>query len=114
MSELSHYQILDDLYNVISKRKGCNPKSSYTAKMFKKGRKKITQKFGEESVELIIEAIADDKKEAISESADVMFHFLLLLADMDIKPKEVMSELEKRLGISGIEEKKNRESKNND
>lgn len=109
MSDLSKYQILDDLYKIISARKGCNPKSSYTAKLFKKGRHKIAQKLGEESVELVIEAIADQKKEAIGESADVLFHMLMLFADMNITPQEVMDELQKRLGVSGIEEKRKRE-----
>lgn len=108
MSDLSHYKILDDLYRIIEKRRGCSAKSSYSAKLFKKGRYKIAQKLGEEAVELVIEAVADNKKNAIDESADLIFHILMLFVDMGIKPDDVMKELEKRLGISGIEEKNNR------
>ena len=71
MSDLSHYQILDDLYKIICARKGCSAKSSYCAKLFKKGRNKIAQKLGEEAVELVIEAVADNKKEAKWELYDM-------------------------------------------
>ena len=105
---MKDYAILEELFELIKSRKGADPEKSYVAKMFGKGRLKIAQKLGEESVETVIEAVADNKKLAIDESADLLFHLLILWADMGIKPEKVMKELEKRKGKSGIEEKKSR------
>ncbi len=101
--------ILKKLEQVIETRKGGDANKSYVAKLFSRGRKKITQKVGEEAVELCIAATQGDKNEAISESADLLFHMLVLWADMGIKPKDVFGELAKREGISGIDEKNARE-----
>ena len=105
---MSKKHTLEKLYETVLSRKGTDPKKSYSAKLFKRGRKKIAQKLGEEAAELIIEAIDDKKKLATSESADLLFHIIMLWADMGIKPKDVMKELEDRMGVSGIEEKENR------
>lgn len=99
---------LEKLYEVIQQRSKADPDKSYVAKLFKKGRKKIAQKIGEEAAELIIEAIDDKKKLTISESADLLFHILVLWAEMGISPEKVMEELQSREGVSGIDEKKNR------
>ena len=99
---------IDELFEIIKRRKSANPEKSYAAKLFSKGRHKIAQKLGEEAVETVIEAVADNKKKTIEESADLLFHLLVLWADMDIKPEKVYKELEKRNGKSGIEEKKSR------
>jgi phosphoribosyl-ATP pyrophosphohydrolase len=108
---MSEFKTLDELFDTIKSKRTANPEKSYCAKLFKKGRHKITQKLGEEAVETIIEAVANNKKETIEESADLLFHLLVLWADMGIKPEKVMYELEKRKDISGIEEKKLRKDK---
>lgn len=101
---------LDKLAEVIAERKDADPESSYVAKLFKKGRKKIAQKVGEEGVELSLAAVADDREEAISESADLLFHMMVLWNHMDISADDVTGELARREGISGIDEKKGRSS----
>lgn len=105
---MSEFKILDELFKVINSRKNADPETSYVAKLFSRGRGKIAQKLGEEAVETVIEAVSDNKKETICESADLLFHLLVLWSDMGIKPEKVMQELEKRVGTSGIEEKKAR------
>ena len=101
-------EILDKLVAVIESRKNGAAENSYVASLFSKGRKKIAQKVGEEAVELCIAAAHNDREEAVSESADLLFHMLVLWSDMGIKPDEVYSELMRREGISGIDEKKAR------
>ncbi len=96
---------LENLYAVVLERRKANPDESYVAKRFKQGTAKIAQKFGEEAVETVIAAMQKDKKEVVSESADMIFHWLLLLADIGVKPQDVMAELEHRTGISGLDEK---------
>ena len=106
---MSQFKILDEVFETIkSRQKDGDITSSYTAKLFSKGRAKIAQKLGEEAVETVIDAVADNKKGAISESADLLYHLCVLWADMGIDPDSVMRELKNRKGISGIEEKKNR------
>ncbi len=100
--------ILEKLEAVIESRKYGDIEKSYVAKLFGKGRKKITQKVGEEAVELCIAASHHDRDEAILESADLIFHMLVLWSDMDIKLEEVLDVLVEREGLSGIEEKKSR------
>lgn len=101
-------RILDALADVIESRKGGDVTKSYVAKLFGKGRKKIAQKVGEEAVELCIAAAYNDREEAISESADLLFHMMVLWSDMGIKPEDVYAELATREGLSGIDEKKSR------
>ena len=102
---------LTELYKIIKKRRKSDPKSSYVAKLFHKGRGKISQKVGEEAVEVVIEAISGKRKGVIAESADLMFHLLVLWAEMGVSPKDVVEELVKRKGTSGLEEKENRKDK---
>lgn len=102
--------ILDRIYAVIESRKGAEPDSSYVAKMFGRGKRKIAQKVGEESAELIIAAVSEKKKDVVAESADVLFHMMVLWAKLGIDPERVWKELEKREGVSGIEEKASRKS----
>ncbi len=99
---------INELFNVIKSRKGADPEVSYTAKLFSRGRDKIAQKLGEEAAEVIIEAVQDKRKKTISESADLLYHLLVLWADMGIEPREVLEELSGRKGMSGIEEKEKR------
>jgi phosphoribosyl-ATP pyrophosphohydrolase len=106
---MSQFKILDSIFATIKERQNSGDvESSYTAKLFARGRGKIAQKLGEEAVETVIDAVQDNKKGVISESADLLFHLLVLWADMGIEPARVMEELQGRKGISGIEEKKGR------
>jgi phosphoribosyl-ATP pyrophosphohydrolase len=88
---------LDDLYTVIASRKGGNPEESYTASLFDKGIAKIAQKVGEEAVETLIDGVSGPKERVISESADLLYHLLVLWAAREIKPDEVWAELDKRV-----------------
>jgi phosphoribosyl-ATP pyrophosphohydrolase len=88
---------LDDLYTVIASRKGGNPEESYTASLFDKGIAKIAQKVGEEAVETVIDGVSGPKERVISESADLLYHLLVLWAARDIKPDEIWAELGKRV-----------------
>jgi phosphoribosyl-ATP pyrophosphohydrolase len=99
---------LDRLYRVIESRRGASPETSHTAKLFSKGTDKIAQKLGEEAVETVIEAIRGKPKKLIAESADLLYHLLVLWADRGVMPAEVWAELRRREGLSGINEKNGR------
>jgi len=88
---------LEDLYTVIASRKGGNPEESYTASLFDKGITKIAQKVGEEAVETVIDGVSGPKERVISESADLLYHLLVLWAARDVKPDEVWAELGNRV-----------------
>lgn len=100
--------ILDRLFETIATRKTADPTVSYTAKLFSRGRARIAQKVGEEAVETVIAAAANDTAHIITESADLLYHLLVLWADADIRPEQVWQTLESREGISGIAEKNSR------
>lgn len=100
--------ILQSLYETILSRKGGDPKSSYVASLYHKGTAKIAQKVGEEAVETAIEAIQGDKEKLKQESADLLFHLMVLWADQGITPDEILEVLEGRMGTSGVDEKANR------
>jgi phosphoribosyl-ATP pyrophosphohydrolase len=104
-------ETLDTLHTLIKTRKGGDVKKSYVAGMLKKGTKKIAQKVGEEAAETVIAAVSEGKKELIGESADLLFHLSVLWVDRGIKPQDVMDELDKRMGISGLDEKAARQAK---
>jgi len=97
--------VLEQLYQVILSRRGADPAQSNTAKLFAKGKKKIAQKLGEEAVETLIEGVKGDKDGVVAESADLLYHLLVLWAALDVKPEEVWDALRAREGISGIAEK---------
>ena len=100
-------KILDRLYEVIESRKQADPDESYTAKLYSRGTAKIAQKLGEEAVETVIEAVRGDKKALTEESADLLYHLLVLWADSKVKPCDVWGTLEMRFGTGGgIDEKK--------
>lgn len=101
-------EVLERLFATIESRKGASPDSSYTAKLFAKGRGKIAQKLGEEAVETVIEAMGDDPEKIASESADLLYHLLVLWADCDLPPARVFEKLAAREGVSGIAEKASR------
>jgi phosphoribosyl-ATP pyrophosphohydrolase len=96
---------LTRLETTIASRKGADPASSYVASLFAKGRPKIARKFGEEAVEAIVAALAEDKAALTDEAADTIFHLLVLLADAGIPLSDVLAELERREGVSGHDEK---------
>ncbi len=106
--------ILDRLYKIIESRRGGDPTVSHTAKLFQKGTRKIAQKVGEEAVETVIEAVRGKRDRLIGESADLMYHLLVLWADAKIQPGEIWEELAKREGVSGIAEKRAREKDKDD
>jgi len=100
---------LDDLATLIASRKGVDPETSWTAKLFAKGPEKCAEKFGEEAIEAIIEAVKGDKEKLTSEAADVIYHLLVMLAACDVSLNDVVAELARRQGTSGITEKANRD-----
>ena len=100
---------LDDLATLIASRKGADPETSWTAKLFAKGPEKCAEKFGEEAIEAIIEAVKGDKEKLTSEAADVIYHLLVMLAARDVSLEDVVAELARRQGMSGITEKANRD-----
>ncbi len=99
---------LDDLATLIASRKGADPDSSWTARLLSQGPEKCAEKFGEEAIEAIIEAVKGDKARLTSEAADVLYHLLVMLTARDVTLNDVMAELEKRQSQSGIAEKASR------
>lgn len=99
---------LDDLYRTILARKGAAPDSSWTAQLLAKGPEKCAEKFGEEAIEAIIEAVKGDRERLTSEAADVLYHLLVMLAARDVPLSEVMDELARRQSQSGLAEKASR------
>jgi phosphoribosyl-ATP pyrophosphohydrolase len=102
-------ETLNRLEQIISERRIGDPALSYVAKLTQAGRAKIAQKVGEEAVETVIAAVAGDRDGVISESADLLFHLAVLLADMGVTFADIMAELDRRDGVSGIAEKAGRE-----
>ncbi len=99
---------LGRLWRVIDARRGADPKTSYTARLFSRGRTKIAQKLGEEAVEAVIEGIKGDSAKLVGESADLLYHLLVLWADVGVLPADVAAELTRREGTSGLDEKRSR------
>jgi phosphoribosyl-ATP pyrophosphohydrolase len=100
--------VLSRLYATIAARKTADPGSSYTAKLLHQGRAAIAKKMGEEAVETAIAAVARDSDAVVSESADLIYHLLVLWADCGIEPDEVWGKLASREGTSGLTEKASR------
>jgi phosphoribosyl-ATP pyrophosphohydrolase len=103
--------VLDRLYAVIDSRRGADPDTSYTARLFSRGRQQIAKKLGEEAVETVIEGIRGDRPKLVGESADMLYHLLTLWAANRVKPQSVWSELARREGLSGLAEKAARKHK---
>ena len=101
---------LDRLFAVINARKSADPETSYTAKLLAKGKLKCAKKLGEEAVETSIAAVAEDKRALVNESADLLYHLMVLWTACGIEPGDVYAELEARSGISGLTEKASRQS----
>ncbi len=102
-------EILERLYATIESRKGADPQTSWTAKLFSQGRNAIVQKVGEEAVEVNIAALTEGEDALASESADLLYHLLVLWADAGVKPQDVWAKLAAREGTSGIAEKNARD-----
>ncbi|MGO4915712.1 phosphoribosyl-ATP diphosphatase [Pseudogemmobacter sp. W21_MBD1_M6] len=96
---------LEDLAATIADRKAAAPDSSWTAKLLSKGPEKCAEKFGEEAIEAIIAAVKNDRENLTNEAADVLYHLLVMLAARDVPLSDVMAELARRQGTSGIAEK---------
>jgi len=107
-----HDDIIQSLYKVILERKAKPSENSYTASLMAKGIDKILKKVGEEAAELIIAGKGGERQEIVHETADLIFHTLVLLGFHDIEPEEIYAELRRRFGVSGHDEKSSREKQN--
>lgn len=96
------------LANELAARRSASPETSYTAKLLSQGVEKCAKKFGEEAVELALASVLRDKSHTTAEAADVLYHLLVLLVASDVKLSDVMGELARRKGVSGIAEKASR------
>ena len=94
--------ILEQMFAVIAERKTADPESSYTARLYAKGIKKIAQKLGEEAVETVVAAVAESNERLVRESADLLYHLLVLWSAKEIEPGAVWAELDRRFGTSGL------------
>ena len=100
--------VLDRLWCVVMSRRSADPAISHSARLLSRGTAKVAQKFGEEAVECLIEAVAGNHDAVVGESADVLYHLIVLWVACGIRPDEVWGELKRREGISGIAEKASR------
>jgi phosphoribosyl-ATP pyrophosphohydrolase len=96
---------LERLAATIDARAGADPEASWTAKLLARGPEKCAEKFGEEAVEAVIEAVRGDRARLTAEAADVLYHLLVMLRARDVSLADVMAELERREGRSGLDEK---------
>jgi len=103
--------VLTKLAEVLEERKQAAPDSSYVAKLYDKGLDSILKKIGEEATETVMAAKDGDAEQIIYETADLWFHTLVLLAHQGLKPDDVLNELDRRFGLSGLEEKASRTEK---
>jgi phosphoribosyl-ATP pyrophosphohydrolase len=111
VTDKNQFKKLEDLWNTIEDRIiNSSPKNSYVSYLVSKGIKECAKKVGEEAVETSLAALSRNKEDAIKESADLLFHLLVLWKASGLKPEEIMNELKKRESISGLTEKQNRNS----
>lgn len=101
-------EVLERLFATIDGRRGADADSSYTARLFAAGRAKIAAKVGEEAAETVIAGVSESPERLTSESADLVYHLMVLWADAGVTPADVFDELERREGTSGIVEKESR------
>lgn len=101
-------EVLDRLHAVVLSRKEADPAISHSARLLARGQSKVAQKFGEEAVECLIEAVLGNKEALVGESADVLYHLLVLWVSAGVEPAEVWAELQRREGMSGLIEKASR------
>ncbi len=100
--------VLTELAQTLENRKNADPDSSYVASLYDKGLDEILKKIGEEATEVVIAAKSGEKTAIINETADLWFHTLVMLAQQGLGPDDILSELDRRFGLSGLEEKANR------
>ncbi len=100
--------VMDRLWSVVMSRRTADPATSHSARLLSRGTAKVAQKLGEEAVECVIEAVLGNKDAVIAESADVLYHLVVLWVASDVSPQEVWAELQRREGISGVAEKASR------
>jgi len=103
--------ILNQLAEVLESRKGASPDSSYVAKLYDKGLDAILKKIGEEATETVMAAKDGNREQIVYETADLWFHTMVLLAQQGLGPDDVINELGRRFGVSGLEEKASRGEK---
>ncbi|QBQ53740.1 phosphoribosyl-ATP diphosphatase [Nitrosococcus wardiae] len=106
--------IFERLATVFEERKNADPEHSYVANLYQAGQDKILKKLGEEAIETILAAKSKQQDAIIHETADLWFHSLVMLADCGLRPEQVLKELDRRFGLSGLEEKANRSKDNDD
>ena len=109
---MSNESILAQLADVLEQRKSAGADSSYVASLYQKGLDQILKKIGEEATETVLAAKAGDKEQIVHETADLWFHTLVMLAQQDLRPEQVLEELGRRFGVSGHDEKASRENSN--
>ena len=97
--------VLDRLFATVTARRDADPNLSHSARLLSRGRLKVAQKFGEEAVECLIEAVAGNGDKLISESADMLYHLIVMWVDAGLQPDMIWTELQRRQGVSGIAEK---------
>ncbi len=97
--------VLDRLWSVVMSRRGSDPTLSHSARLLSRGTAKIAQKFGEEAVECLIEAAQGNRAALVAESADVLYHLIVMWVDAGVRADEVWAELQRREGVSGVAEK---------
>jgi phosphoribosyl-ATP pyrophosphohydrolase len=100
--------VLNQLAQILEQRKQESADKSYVASLYAKGLDTILKKIGEEATETVIAAKGGDKKQIVYETADLWFHCMVLLADQGLRPDDVLQELQRRFGLSGLEEKARR------
>ena len=100
--------VLDRLWSVVVERRSADPTVSHSARLLQRGTAKVAQKFGEEAVECLIEAVAGNRTALVGESADVLYHLLVMWVAVGVQPADVWAELQRREGVSGIIEKTSR------
>ncbi len=100
--------VLDRLWAVVNDRRTADPEVSHSARLLRRGTAKVAQKFGEEAVECLIEAVSRNRDALVAESADVLYHLIVMWVDAGVRPDEVWAELQRREGVSGVAEKASR------
>ncbi len=108
MSDMSQQEVLQRLAEVLESRKGASPGSSYVAGLYDKGLDAILKKIGEEATETVMAAKDGDAEKIVYEVADLWFHSMVLLAQQGLGPEQVLDELQRRFGLSGLAEKARR------
>ena len=100
--------VLDRLWAVIESRRNADPALSHSARLLSRGTAKVAQKFGEEAVECLIEAVSGNRDALVAESADVLYHLIVMWVNAGVRTEEVWAELQRREGVSGVAEKASR------